>query len=114
MNRRNWKLLSEFPEVVAQWHPTKNEEVTPADTWLASSQRAAWWKCDVADDHEWQTSIATRTIRGLGCPYCGGRRASVTNSLASLFPEVAAQWHPSKNGRRTPASIHAHGETVVW
>ena len=40
---------------------------------------------------------------GTGCPYCAGRRVLPGfNDLATLFPQVAAQWHPTLNGPLTP------------
>jgi hypothetical protein len=46
-----------------------------------------------------------RALHGQGCPFCAGKRASVTNSLAAFFPKVAAEWHPTKNGGLTPADV---------
>jgi hypothetical protein len=34
-----------------EWHPTKNDDLTPADV-AAGSNKKFWWKCDVAEDHE--------------------------------------------------------------
>ncbi|MBW2257144.1 MAG: zinc-ribbon domain-containing protein, partial [Deltaproteobacteria bacterium] len=88
-------LATHFPEVAAEWHPTKNGDLTP-DQVVAGSSKKAWWTCSVGPDHEWQASIVNRT-KGRGCPMCRGLRASVTNSLASLYPDEAAQWHPTRN-----------------
>ena len=35
-----------------------------------------------------------------------GKKVSVTNSLRTLAPEVAAQWHPIKNKHLTPGEVH--------
>jgi hypothetical protein len=44
----------------------------------------------------------------LGCPFCAGRRLSVTNRLDAVCPPVAAEWDPVRNvdsaGRPIPAS----------
>ena len=70
-------------------------------------------------DHEWQTSpsilVRNRTKSdGNGCPYCSGKKVSITNSLASCFPEVAQQWHPEKNGEITPKDIVAGTHKKYW
>ena len=106
-------LADLFPELAAQWHPTKNGDLTPADV-VAGTNRKVWWKCDVAEDHEWEASIHPRTKRGVGCPACSGRQVASTNSLKTLFPEVAAQWHPTKNGELTPAEVVAGSQKKVW
>lgn len=41
-----------------------------------------------------------------GCPHCRGAETSkIKMSLAEALPEVASQWHPSRNGPGTPADI---------
>lgn len=36
------------------------------------------------------------------------------HSLAKLFPNIAKEWHPSKNGNLTPESVFAHSGKRVW
>ena len=101
------------PSVARQWHPTKNGTLRPRDV-VASSERKVWWKCPRGPDHEWQSTIQNRAIVGRGCPLCVGKRPSVTNSLASLAPAVAAEWHPTKNGALTPRDVTTGSTRVVW
>lgn len=35
-------------------------------------------------------------------------------SLAKLYPEVALQWHPTKNGKLTPDCVHSRSAFVAW
>ena len=100
-----------FPEVARQWHPTKNGELGPDDV-LAGTNTMYWWKCPEGDDHEWRTSCSERQTRG--CPFCSGRRVSVTTSLAARYPEIAAEWHPTKNGALDPAKFTYGSKKKVW
>src|SRR5262249_42858568 len=106
-------LTSLFPEIAAQWHPTKNGNLTP-DKVVAGSNKRFWWKCPKGPDHEWQAQLSSRTGAGSGCPCCAGQLVSVTNSLATVFPEVAAQWHPTRNGDLSPDTVSAGAELKVW
>lgn len=36
------------------------------------------------------------------------------NSVASVFPEIAKEWHPSKNGELTPEAFSAWSNKKVW
>ena len=36
------------------------------------------------------------------------------NSLASVNPELAKQWHPIKNGNFTPSRLSAGSHKKVW
>ncbi len=95
------------PEVAAEWHPTKNGTLEPFQV-LHKSNRRVWWKCPVADDHEWASSVAERsdTPSGYsGCPFCANRRVSKTNVLSLHYPAVAREWHPTKNGKLRPDAV---------
>ena len=107
------KRLSDFSEISAQWHPSKNGDVTPEEL-VGGSHQKYWWKCDKGPDHEWESVVRDRTGKGTGCPFCSGRYASHANSLATLFPEIAVQWHPTKNGDVTPGQVPSGSAKKYW
>ena len=53
------QLLIEFPDLVTQWHRTKNGAVTP-DKVVAGSGKKYWWKCPEGSDHEWEATVNNR------------------------------------------------------
>jgi hypothetical protein len=98
-------LRARRPDVAARWHPTLNGALTPDDV-MPGSGRAAFWQCAVDPGHVWKASVSdVSTARRGGCPFCSGRRATPATSLLDCFPEVAAQWHPTKNGALGPADV---------
>jgi hypothetical protein len=101
------------PDLAAQWHPTKNGELTPQEV-PAGSHLRVWWLCPEGSDHEWQAAVSQRVRASSGCPCCSGRKASAANCLASAFPEIAVQWHPSRNGDLTPDSVPAGSNKRYW
>jgi hypothetical protein len=105
-------LAAIAPAVAAEWHQTKNGKLTPRDV-IAGSQRRAWWECPKGLEHEWTTSIANR-VNGTGCPFCVNRRLCSTNSLAAVYPRIAGEWHPTKNGKLTPRDIVGGTARLVW
>jgi hypothetical protein len=106
-------LASAYPEIAAQWHPTKNRGLTP-DRIKCGSGMLVWWKCDQAPDHEWRLSVNGRTAKDTGCPFCALRNISSTHSLAVERPEIAAEWHPRKNGKLTPWEIQPSSSEKIW
>ena len=106
------KTLAEFPDVAAQWHPTKSGDLTP-DRVTAGSNEKFWWQCPEGPDHEWETVVSSRSA-GTGCPFCQGKKVSATNSLAYLHPAFAAQWHPTKNGNVTPDKVVPGTDKKYW
>lgn len=105
-------LASQFPAIAAQWHPNKNETLTPQQV-TPNSNRKVWWRCKLG--HEYQAAVAARTMSGSRCPYCAGRKVLPGfNDLATLEPEVAKQWHPALNGTLTPQLVTAGSHRKVW
>ena len=92
--------LTSFPELIKQWHPTKNGDLKPED-FTHGSHKKIWWKCSVANDHEWEDTIYHRT-HGRGCVCCSGHKTVLSNCLKTTHPKVAVEWHPMKNGDLKP------------
>ena len=105
-------LGSQFPDIAAQWHPTKNGKLTP-ETCSPSSNRKVWWRCPLG--HEYQAAVGARTVNGSDCPYCTGRKVLAGfNDLATLEPAIAASWHPTLNGTLTPQDVTTGSRRKVW
>jgi len=112
--QRKKNLLETYPGIAAEWHLTKNGELTP-DQVVAGSNKRFWWQCPQGPDHEWEAKLSNRTSTNkTGCPCCAGQKVSVTNSLATQFPDIAAEWHPTKNGELTPDQVVAGSGKIFW
>ena len=105
-------LASKYPQLAREWHPTKNGTLTPENV-TPHSSRTVWWRC--GRGHDFAAQVSCRTGRQEGCPYCGGQRVLAGfNDLATLAPEVAAQWHPTKNEALTPQQVTCGSKKKVW
>ena len=108
-------LASEFPSIAKELHPEKNEGVRP-DQVYPRSQTKFLWRCSDCS-HEWRAQVSSRTS-GHGCPKCAYRRIHLPRpgeSFADLFPEVAKEWHPTRNGDLRPGQVRpGSGKTVWW
>jgi hypothetical protein len=99
------------PKLAAEWHPTKNEGITPESV-TPGSNKKVWWLCGFS--HEWETTIKSRS-RGYGCPYCSGNLVLVGyNDLNTVNPALAAQWHPILNQDVTPYDVTVSSQRKVW
>ena len=74
-----------FPEIAAEWHPTKNGTLKP-DSVLAHSGKRVWWKCGVCG-YEWITDICSRA-NGTCCPECKKEKIRLAQSEAVYCPEL--------------------------
>ena len=101
------------PELVAEWSP-RNEK--PITAYTRGSDRKVWWQC--AEGHEWLAPISNRSYgRATACPACSpvGARMVVSgfNDLATLRPELAAEWHPTKN-TLSPTEVSRGSRKRAW
>ena len=105
-------LATIHPDLARQWHPTRNGALTPRAV-TAGSHRKVWWQCERG--HLWRATVLSRAGSGCGCPVCTGRVVLPgENDLATLFPAVAAQWHPERNGALTPEQVSPYSNRKVW
>ena len=104
-------LATTHPEIAKQWHPTKNKNYNIYNIGINGSQ-VVWWKCDKADDHEWSTRIVSR--KKTGCPFCSNQKVTLSNCLATTHPEIAKEWHPTKNKGLYPNKIVAGSNKNYW
>ena len=112
------KSLAEFcleagaEALLGQWEQVRNAPMTP-ETISYGSKQKVWWQCEKG--HVWQASVSSRALSGAECPYCIGKKVQPgENDLATAFPEIAAQWHPTKNGALTPEQVTPNSNRKVW
>ena len=113
MSKNKKSLTETHPEVAKHWHPTKNGNLTPNDVTKGSNKKI-WWKCDKGEDHEWEKEINKRAGRGDGCLICSNRKIVKSNCLSTTHPDIAEQWHPTKNGDLTPHNIGSGSNKKIW
>jgi len=99
------------PDLAAQWDPDRNGELAPQDV-TAGSGRKAWWRCDRG--HAWEAAVRNRAS-GSGCTVCTGKQVLAgINDLATVRPDLAAQWHPDRNGELAPQDVTVGSNRKVW
>jgi hypothetical protein len=55
--------------ILAEWDQEANGDLASDAVTLGSATKVAW-KCSVTEEHMWHATVASRTKRGSGCPYC--------------------------------------------
>lgn len=105
-------LATLSPEIASEFHREKNGTLRP-EIVPNSSNKKFWWTCPKNADHDYEMAAQSRTRNGSGCPYCAGKRVNHTNNLSTCAPEIAAQWHPTKN-KRSAESIYWRSTKKFW
>lgn len=103
-------LMTTHPELAAEWHPTRNGNITP-DTVKYSVRDKYWWlgKCG----HEWESTVLNRSI-GNGCYQCLGRRKATSQGLLKEDEKLFSELHPTKNKELEVHTLKRFSVTNVW
>lgn len=104
-------LATIYPELAKEWDYERNGSLMP-DQVLPGAEKKVWWLCEKG--HSWDAYIFNRK-RGVGCPYCDGKRLLVGfNDLASKNPKLAKEWDYEKNGSLRPEDVISGSHKEVW
>ena len=102
-SRLKKRLVEAKPKLEALWDNEKNNGISFQDI-PAYSNRKYYWKC--SHGHPFTATPAELMRRKTGCPIC--------NSFGVRYPAAAAEWHPQKNGGKTPFDYSASSQAVAW
>lgn len=112
MTLKEYCTGSGMGEILSQWDAERNTGNSPEKV-SPFSHRLLWWRC--REGHVWQAQVKDRTKHNSGCPYCAGKLpCKGENDLATLYPKVAAQWHPEKNGSVRPEDVMPGTDKAYW
>jgi hypothetical protein len=107
------------PNISKEWHTLKNGNLKPTD-FKAQSNKKVWWLCDKKCPqgclHEWETTISNRCHLNNNCPYCSIPQNKICThmSISYTHPDIAKQWHPTKNDNLKPTQVSQGSNKKVW
>lgn len=111
LNLKDWCVQNSREELLEQWDYERNAPLAPGQC-TPQSNKKVWWKC--SKGHSWNAIVANR-CKGRGCPICANRQILVGyNDLATTFPNIAIEWHPTKNAPLTPQNVVPGSSKYVW
>lgn len=101
------------PELAALWDYTANGNLTPGGTSAKSQTVKVHLRCHKG--HPFARTPADLDRFDGRCQTCVGRiLIPGVNDLATVRPDIASWWHPTKNGHLTPDMVKPGSELVVW
>lgn len=112
-NTNSISIVYSHPELIKEWHPTKNADLKPSN-YTSGSTKKVWWLCQKG--HEWQATINNRTYKHSGCPICYRNRiCPIEKSFYSVYPELMKEWDYEKNSDINPKTIRPSQRGIrVW
>ncbi|MBQ6848572.1 MAG: zinc-ribbon domain-containing protein [Clostridia bacterium] len=104
--------VSNNAQLMAEWDWEKNADFDPTKITCGSGKKV-WWKCPRG--HSYQKIVYKKVSRAKSCPVCSGHKTVAgVNDFATHYPELAEEWHPTKNGELTPFAISQKNGRKVW
>lgn len=105
-------IATTHPEIISHWHPTKNLPLTPQSITKASKTKI-WWICEKG--HEDLILPSNKISIGNRCSFCDGTKLMTgLNDLATVYPHLVVEWHPTENGEVLPEEISANTMKKYW
>ncbi len=106
-------MSTTHPQLAKEFHPTRNAPLTPGNV-IAGTHRKIWWKCQVLTcGHEWKAGGGDR-VKGRGCPLCANMATSDQNCMSTTHPQLAKEFHPTRNAPLTPGNVIAGTHRKIW
>ncbi len=101
------------PQWVHQWDHERNGALHPEIAY-PKSKKIVWWH-EPACGHSWEQRITDRGVAAQRCPICTGDilQAGV-NDVLTCHPDLAREWHPTRNAPLWPANISISSGKKVW
>lgn len=99
-------------ENIKLWCKLNNKTFTiVSDTYINNTSNLVW-HCNICNEDFPATFANIKSNKG--CPFCTGRKVSLSNCLATTNPEIAEEWDYEKNGNLTPYDVTSGSKKKVW
>lgn len=92
------------------WNYDLND-ILPTEITRGSAKKI-WFNCDKCQDT--YPMNLNKKVQGRGCSICSGYYVTKKNSFGGLYPEIAKEWHPTKNEKLTPYDFSRRSGKKVW
>lgn len=97
------------PELVEKYWDYERNVVSPKEILMEDRDTLIWWRC--ARNHCFQKSAVHMKDSKTKCIWCYNMdHRNLTNEV----PEVAAEWHPTKNGDKEANTYTRGSDEKVW
>lgn len=102
-------LVTLQPELAKEY---SSKNITPANLVSPGSHKRVWWVCDKG--HEYESRPVKRSTLKRNCPICANQLIIPgINDLKTIHPEVAKEWHPTRNSL-TPEEVAPASPKKFW
>lgn len=97
-----------------QWfwqHWSEKNTINPYKVTRGNCVEKIWVVCENNPKHVYEQYVANFS-KGIGCPYCSGKKVILEESLGALHPEILDIW--SNKNEHSPYEFSEHSNKYVW
>lgn len=99
--------VAAIPELLTAWA----DEADPHEVPVAGGWQLRRFRCPAGHNPR----VHPLTFLESGCPSCRGAQTAKNKKwLTDTLPEIATQWHPTRNGKLTPENVVWDSKRLVW
>lgn len=104
-------IIDKFGEdyLWSHWH--ESNTMSPWDVAYGHSRLKVNIQCTNNDYHVYEQTPQSFG-RGIGCPYCNGKKVHPKDSLAALYPDIVSRWSDKNN--KSPYEYTVQSNKKVW
>ena len=112
-----WCTGNDKTYLLDEWDYDNNGILTP-EMVTKSTGRRVWWRC--SKGHSWSATLASRTYKDIGCPYCSNRKVlSGYNDFKTWCEQnnrrsFLNEWDYEKNDTVSPDMVTKASNKRVW
>ena len=108
--KNNSNLLEIEPELVKEWHPSANGNLTPRNVKMNYAKKV-WWLC--RDGHKWQATIKGRLKRN-DCPICEKEAVKKKVDLSLDLPTIGENKRKSRRFKTKATAVIEVPDSGHW
>ena len=98
--------------LLSEWDYKRNKK--GPEEYTSNSGAKVFWICSKCG-HNFKATINNRTNRNGGCACCSGKTVvKGINDLFTTHPQLASEWHPTKNGELKATDVSFGMARKIW
>ena len=108
--KKHSSLFEISPNLVKEWHPTANGDLTPRNVKIGYPKKV-WWIC--SEGYEWQATIKSRMKRN-DCPICENEAAKNKVDLSLSTPIVRKNYRENRRFKTKVTAVIEIPDSGHW
>jgi len=108
--KKNSSLFEAAPNLVKEWHPSANANLTPRDVKIDYPPKICWL---CKEGHEWQATIKCR-LKQIDCPICDKEATKKKVDLSLSIPTMGKNYRKNRRFKTKVTAVIEIPDSGYW